>query len=191
MLFGSIGFWRWCIAIWIIEFLDFVRRPVRVSCPTPEEGNRISFRNFMFKKNTRRWKKSKNSIIQSMSCVAEGVCTENETVFENIWLSIRTTVDRVKEMNSYLLTQLRDAVQMFARSSTDLMTTLTQVAQLNCLYLYEVRMKRLTSSLIFFTWTQLKTSELLRTFMQECQQLLNDISSGKSETSWPQIDHRI
>jgi len=86
-----------------------------------------------------------------MSCVAEGVCTENETVFENIWLSIRTTVDRVKEMNSYLLTQLRDAVQMFARSSTDLMTTLTQVAQLNCLYLYEVRMKRLTSSLIFFT----------------------------------------
>jgi hypothetical protein len=29
-------------------FLDFVRRPIGVSCPSPEDGNRSSFRNVVF-----------------------------------------------------------------------------------------------------------------------------------------------
>jgi hypothetical protein len=63
----SKGFWRWCITHRITEFLDFVHRPefwmlewlrwavskvpnrVGVSLSSPEDGNRSSFRNVVFK----------------------------------------------------------------------------------------------------------------------------------------------
>jgi len=57
---------------------------------------------------------------QCMMCVAEAVCPEIITPFENISLSRRTTVHHMQEMNSDLLTQSNDTVQMFAYFSVAL-----------------------------------------------------------------------
>jgi hypothetical protein len=44
--------------------------------------------------------------------IAEAVCSDNKTAFGNVSLSRRTTICHFEEMNSDLLTQLNDPVQM-------------------------------------------------------------------------------
>jgi hypothetical protein len=92
LLINSEGFWRWCIVLERIRFLDFVHRPMfsqkhvsetvqvqwlklalykvpnRVGTIfiLPEDGNRSSFRNVVFFRNIGRWTKSKNLILSML-----------------------------------------------------------------------------------------------------------------------------
>lgn len=35
-LFNSVGFWRWCIGIWILDFLDFLHSQVFLGLKVPD-----------------------------------------------------------------------------------------------------------------------------------------------------------
>jgi protein tyrosine phosphatase len=62
--------------------------------------------------------------------VAKILCSENKIAFENVSLSRRTTVRRVEEMNSDLLSQLRIQLR-----SSRWMTVLKQVTQVCYIYI--------------------------------------------------------